>query len=117
MKGARHERSHLYRYALPAHKPIRDPFRLFAWACASKPKPIGLRCQTFRKPVRRVYRAARQTGRVFGYYACACTVLSQQAQLTHATPDEWKAAVTELKRLVNGSAKVRTAWAEDTEVR
>jgi hypothetical protein len=63
------------------HRSLRaDPFRISAGVLAGKPKPIGVRCQACRQPVQRAYSVAQLTGWVFGYFACACTILSQLGQ-------------------------------------
>jgi hypothetical protein len=89
------------------HRSFRnDPFRIFAKILGGKPKPIGVRCQSCSQPVQCAYSQAQVTGWVFGYYACACTMLSQLGQIGHPTSDGWNEVVAEAKRLVYGTVKV-----------
>jgi hypothetical protein len=98
------------------HKSLRaDPFLAFPAALAGKPQPVGIRCPSCRKPVRRAYTSAQLTGWVFGFYSCSCTGLSQMANQPEPTAAAWSEAVAEAKGLARGAVKVRTAMLEDTE--
>jgi hypothetical protein len=92
------------------HRSFRnDPFRIFAEILGGKPKPIGVRCQRCRQPVHRAYTQAQVTGWVFGYYACACTMVSQLSHIADPTSEGWNEMVAEANRLVPGTLKVHGA--------
>ena len=92
------------------HRSFRnDPFRIFAEILGGKPKPIGVRCQSCRQLVQHTYTQAQVTGWVFGYYACACTMVSQLSHIADPTSEGWNEMVAEANRLVPGTVKVHAA--------
>lgn len=96
------------------HRSFRaDPLGLFAWIFCGKPKPIGVRSRSCRQPVQCGYTQAQVTGWVFGYYACACTMLSQLGHIGDPTSKQWSEVVAEVKRLTHGTVKVHAAMVRE----
>src|SRR5262249_12425125 len=96
------------------HHSLRtDPFGALTGAFVGKPKPIGIRCRACRQPIRRAYTPAELTGWSLSYYCCACTLLSQLAQLADPTLKDWSRVVARAKALEPGAIVLQAALVQE----